>query len=193
MFEKFADGARQVIVRAQEEARRLDHDSIGTEHLLLGLIGQSEGVAGQVMESLGIELEAVRQQLEEIIGPGQRPPKEHIPFTPRAKKVLELSLREALQLGHDYIGSEHILLGLLCEGEGVAAQVLVGRGADLDRAREMVAGLVPRVRRGRTRRAARPAGDEPSETDRLREEVARLRRLLYRHGIDPDAATDSTG
>ena len=129
MFERFTDRARRVVVLAQEEARMLNHNYIGTEHILLGLIHEGEGVAAKALESLGISLEAVRQQVEEIIGQGQQAPSGHIPFTPRAKKVLELSLREALQLGHNYIGTEHILLGLIREGEGVAAQVLVKLGA----------------------------------------------------------------
>jgi ATP-dependent Clp protease ATP-binding subunit ClpA len=133
MFERFTDRARQVVVLAQEEARMLNHDYIGTEHILLGLIHEGDGLAARSLESLGISLDAVRQQVEEIIGRGQQAPSGHIPFTPRAKKVLELSLRESLQLGHGYIGTEHILLGLLREGDGVAAQVLVRLGADLDR------------------------------------------------------------
>ena len=120
----------------------LSHNYIGTEHILLGLIHEGEGVAAKALESLGISLEAVRQQVEEIIGQGQQAPSGHIPFTPRAKKVLELSLREALQLGHNYIGTEHILLGLIREGEGVAAQVLVKLGADLNRVRQQVIQLL---------------------------------------------------
>ena len=138
MFERFTDRARRVVVLAQEEARMLNHNYIGTEHILLGLIHEGEGVAAKALESLGIALEGVRQQVEEIIGQGQQAPSGHIPFTPRAKKVLELSLREALQLGHNYIGTEHILLGLIREGEGVAAQVLVKLGADLNRVRQQV-------------------------------------------------------
>ena len=129
MFERFTDRARRVVVLAQEEARMLSHNYIGTEHILLGLIHEGEGVAAKALESLDISLEAVRAQVEEIIGQGQQAPSGHIPFTPRAKKVLELSLREALQLGHNYIGTEHILLGLIREGEGVAAQVLVRSSA----------------------------------------------------------------
>ncbi|HEY3586351.1 MAG TPA: Clp protease N-terminal domain-containing protein, partial [Myxococcaceae bacterium] len=142
MFERFTDRARRVVVLAQEEARMLNHNYIGTEHILLGLIHEGEGVAAKALESLGISLEAVRQQVEEIIGQGQQAPSGHIPFTPRAKKVLELSLREALQLGHNYIGTEHILLGLIREGEGVAAQVLVKLGADLSRVRQQVIQLL---------------------------------------------------
>jgi ATP-dependent Clp protease ATP-binding subunit ClpC len=142
MFERFTDRARRVVVLAQEEARMLNHNYIGTEHILLGLIHEGEGVAAKALESLGISLEAVRQQVEEIIGQGQSAPTGHIPFTPRAKKVLELSLREALQLGHNYIGTEHILLGLIAEGRGVGAQVLVRRGASLERVRVEVASLL---------------------------------------------------
>ena len=142
MFQRFTDRARQVVVLAQVEARRLDHNWIGTEHILLGLIDEGGGVAAKALESLGISLDAARQQVEEIIGRGQQAPSGHIPFTPRAKKVLELSLRESQQLGHDYIGTEHVLLGLLREGDGVAAQVLVRLGADLDRVRQQVIRLL---------------------------------------------------
>src|SRR3989337_1227191 len=142
MFERFTDRARRVVVLAQEEARMLNHNYIGTEHILLGLIHEGEGVAAKSLESLGISLEGVRSQVEEIIGQGQQAPSGHIPFTPRAKKVLELSLREALQLGHNYIGTEHILLGLIREGEGVAARVLLNLGADLSRVRNQVIQLL---------------------------------------------------
>src|SRR5216117_2208882 len=142
MFERFTDRARRVVVLAQEEARMLNHNYIGTEHILLGLIHEGEGVAAKALESLGIALEGVRQQVEEIIGQGQHAPSGHLPFPPRAKSVLELSLREALQLGHNYIGTEHILLGLIREGEGVAAQVLVKLGADLNRVRQQVIQLL---------------------------------------------------
>src|SRR5881628_312394 len=142
MFERFTDRARRVVVLAQEEARMLNHNYIGTEHILLGLIHEGEGVAAKALESLGISLDAVREQVQEIIGQGQQAPSGHIPFTPRAKKVLELSLREALQLGHNYIGTEHILLGLIREGDGVAAQVLVKLGADLNRVRQQVIQLL---------------------------------------------------
>jgi ATP-dependent Clp protease ATP-binding subunit ClpC len=142
VFERFTDRARRVVVLAQEEARLLNHSYIGTEHILLGLIHEGEGVAAKALESLNISLDAVRAQVEEIIGQGGSSPSGHIPFTPRAKKVLELSLREALQLGHNYIGTEHILLGLIREGEGVAAQVLVKLGADLSRVRQQVIQLL---------------------------------------------------
>jgi ATP-dependent Clp protease ATP-binding subunit ClpC len=142
MIERFTDRARRVVVLAQEEARMLDHNYIGTEHILLGLLREGDGVAARTLESLGIGLDAVRQQVQEITGRGQHAPSGHIAFTPRAKKALELSLREALQLGHNYIGTEHMLLGLLGEGDGVAAQVLVRLGAGLDRVRERVIQLV---------------------------------------------------
>jgi ATP-dependent Clp protease ATP-binding subunit ClpC len=170
MFEKFTERARQAIVLAQEEARLLNHNHIGTEHLLLGLIHEGQGVAARALESLGVSLEDVRQNVEEIIGRGQHELSGHIPFTPRAKKVLELSLRESQQLGHDYIGTEHILLGLIREGEGVAAQVLVKLGADLNRVRHQVIQLLgdkASEEPGDTEAAARReaagglAGDEP--------------------------------
>jgi ATP-dependent Clp protease ATP-binding subunit ClpA len=142
MFERFTDRARRVVVLSQEEARLLNHNYIGTEHLLLGLIHEGQGVAAKALELLGIRLEAVRAQVEGIIGRGQEAPSGQIPFTPRAKKVLELSLREALQLGHNYMGTEHILLGLIREGEGVAAQVLVRLGADFSRVRQQVIQLL---------------------------------------------------
>jgi Clp amino terminal domain, pathogenicity island component len=142
MFKRFTDRARRAVDLAQDEAKRLNHGYIGTEHILLGLIREGDGVAAQALESLGISLQAVRAQVEEIIGQGQQAPSGHIPFTPRAKKVLELSLRESLQLGHDYIGTEHILLGLIREGDGVAAEVLVKLGADLNRVRQQVVELL---------------------------------------------------
>ena len=138
MFERFTDRARRVVVLAQEEARRLDHNYMGTEHILLGLIDEGEGVSLKALEALDVSLRALREQLEEIVGRGASTPSGHIPFTPRAKKVLELSLREALELGHNYIGTEHILLGLLREGDGVAAELLVKLGADLAGVRRQV-------------------------------------------------------
>src|SRR5687767_7651565 len=162
MFERFTDRARRVVVLAQEEARMLNHNYIGTEHILLGLIHEGEGAAAKALESLGISLEGVRQQVEEIIGQGQQAPSGHIPFTPRAKKVLELSLREALQLGHNYIGTEHILLGLIREGEGVAAQVLVKLGADLNRVRQQVIQLLSGYQDKEPAAAGGPAEGTPS-------------------------------
>ena len=165
LFERFTDRARRVVVLAQEEARLLNHNYIGTEHILLGLIHEGEGVAAKALESLGISLEAVRSQVEEIIGQGGSSPSGHIPFTPRAKKVLELSLREALQLGHNYIGTEHILLGLIREGEGVAAQVLVKLGADLSRVRQQVIQLLSGYSGpGGGSAAAGPSGDKAGAT-----------------------------
>jgi len=142
MFQRFTDRARRVVVFAQEEARLLDHNYIGTEHVLLGLIREGEGVAARALDSLGISLQAVRLGTEEIIGRGQHTPEGHISFTPRAKRVLELSLLESRQLGHRYIGTEDILLGLIREGEGVAAQVLTRLGADLHLVREQVIQLL---------------------------------------------------
>ena len=162
MFERFTDRARRVVVLAQEEARMLNHNYIGTEHILLGLIHEGEGVAAKALESLGISLDAVREQVQEIIGQGQQAPSGHIPFTPRAKKVLELSLREALQLGHNYIGTEHILLGLIREGEGVAAQVLVKLGADLNRVRQQVIQLLSGYQGKEPASAGGPAEGTPS-------------------------------
>jgi ATP-dependent Clp protease ATP-binding subunit ClpC len=144
VFERFTDRARRTVVFAQEEARMLNHNYIGTEHILLGLLREEEGVAARALTSLGVSLEAVRRDVGEIVGQGSEVPRGHIPFTPRAKKVLELSLREALQLGHNYIGTEHILLGLIREGEGVAAQVLQKLGADLNRVRQTVVQVLSR-------------------------------------------------
>jgi ATP-dependent Clp protease ATP-binding subunit ClpC len=167
MFERFTDRARRVVVLAQEEARLLNHNYIGTEHILLGLIHEGEGVAAKALEQLGISLEAVRTQVEEIIGHGGSSPSGHIPFTPRAKKVLELSLREALQLGHNYIGTEHILLGLIREGEGVAAQVLVKLGADLSRVRQQVIQLLSGYAGGKEGAPAGGPGSEAAPTGSL--------------------------
>ena len=196
MFERFTDRARRVVVLAQEEARLLNHNYIGTEHLLLGLIREGEGVAARVLEALGVTLAAVRQEVEGIIGRGQQPPVEHVPFTPRAKKVLELSLREALELGHEYIGTEHILLGLLREGNGVAAQILVQRGADFNRVRQEVLQLL--AGQAEISGAISPGAAEPQtlaeltqlsgRAQQLSAEVERLRGLLRQHGIDPGDA-----
>ena len=148
MFERFTDRARRVVVLAQDEARGLKHNYIGTEHLLLGLISEGEGVAAKALETMEIKGEAVRASVIEIIGEGEKPVEGHIPFTPRAKRVFELSLREALQLGHNYIGTEHLLLGLLKEGEGVAAQVLTKQGADLAQVRQTVIQMLSGYQRG---------------------------------------------
>jgi ATP-dependent Clp protease ATP-binding subunit ClpC len=142
MFERFTDRARRAVVEAQEEARTLSHNYMGTEHILLGFIREGEGTGAKALESLGISLDTVRQQVQEIIGQGQHAPSGHIPFTPRAKKVLELAQSESKALGDDYIGTEHILLGLIREGDGVAAQVLVKLGADLNRVRQQVIQLL---------------------------------------------------
>ena len=185
MFERFTDRARRVVVLAQEEARMLNHNYIGTEHILLGLIHEGEGVAAKALESLGISLEAVRQQVEEIIGQGQQAPSGHIPFTPRAKKVLELSLREALQLGHNYIGTEHILLGLIREGEGVAAQVLVKLGADLNRVRQQVIQLLSGYQGKETATAGGPAEGTPSTSLVLDQFGRNLTQAARESKLDP--------
>jgi ATP-dependent Clp protease ATP-binding subunit ClpC len=182
MFERFTDRARRVVVLAQEEARMLNHNYIGTEHILLGLIHEGEGVAAKALESLGISLEAVRQQVEEIIGQGQSAPTGHIPFTPRAKKVLELSLREALQLGHNYIGTEHILLGLIREGEGVAAQVLQKLGADLNRVRQQVIQLLSGYTGGKE---AAPGEQTPQGSMVLDQFGRNLTQLARETKLDP--------
>jgi ATP-dependent Clp protease ATP-binding subunit ClpA len=206
MFERFTDRARNAVVLAQEEARRLQHNYIGTEHLLLGVLREPASVAGRALTRLGIGLDAARASVEEIIGRGGESPAGHIPFTPRAKKVLELSLREALQLGHNYIGTEHILLGLVREGEGVAAQILVKGGADLARVREAVMQELGRV--GATTQAEptrrTPAADEiltaaeeisgmaPMGSHHLLEALARAddslaAKALASLGVDADA------
>ena len=185
MFERFTDRARRVVVLAQEEARMLNHNYIGTEHILLGLIHEGEGVAAKALEALNISLEGVRAQVEEIIGQGQQAPSGHIPFTPRAKKVLELSLREALQLGHNYIGTEHILLGLIREGEGVAAQVLVKLGADLNRVRQQVIQLLSGYQGKETAASGGPAEGTPS-TSLVLDQFGRNLTQAAREGkLDP--------
>jgi ATP-dependent Clp protease ATP-binding subunit ClpC len=182
MFERFTDRARRVVVLAQEEARMLNHNYIGTEHLLLGLIHEGEGVAAKALESMNISLEAVRSQVEDIIGQGQAAPTGHIPFTPRAKKVLELSLREALQLGHNYIGTEHILLGLIREGEGVAAQVLQKLGADLGRVRQQVIQLLS----GYTGKGEGQPGEQQPQGSMVLDQFGRnLTQLARESKLDP--------
>ena len=184
MFERFSQRARTVVVLAQEEARLLNHNYIGTEHILLGLIREGEGVAAKALESLGISLDAVRQQVEKIIGRGQQAPSGHIPFTPRAKKVLELSLREAKALGHNYIGTEHILLGLIREGSGVAAQVLVKLGADLNRARQQVVQLLHGYQGEDVTGEGPPLPDDPlTRVDSLDRRLAAIERWV---GLRPD-------
>lgn len=183
MFERFTDSARRVVVLAQEQARDLGHDYIGTEHLLLGLLVDPNSAAASVLTAQGVSAEAVRGQVESIIGRGQSPSSGHMPFTVRAKKVLELSLREALELGQDYIGTEHLLLGVIREGEGVATQVLVNLGSDLDQTRQALLEILPEQQR-----QLETVEPRPDPNDHLRAEVARLRRLLTQHGIDPDDA-----
>ena len=160
MFERFTDRARRSVVLAQEEARMLNHDYIGTEHILLGLVREGDGVAARVLESMDISVTDIRTRVEEMVGRGHAAAPGHIPFTPRAKKVLELALREALQLGHNYIGTEHILLGLVREGEGVAAQVLVALGGDLERVRQAVLQLLEG-------RLAEPAAEGYGEAEQV--------------------------
>jgi hypothetical protein len=191
MFERFTDRARDVVKLAQAEARRLDHQHVGSEHLLLGLLGEPDGVGARALVGLGVSLQGVRADVERIVGRGEGSPAGHVPFSPRAKKVLELSLREALQLGHNYIGTEHVLLGIVRESEGVAAKILVESGADLPRIRYEALRLL----------AATPAASPPKERIhadidalyeqivRLSKEVARLTELLRQHGIEPDEGT----
>jgi ATP-dependent Clp protease ATP-binding subunit ClpC len=197
MFERFTDKARQAVVLAQEEARRLGHPEVGTEHLLLGLLAVDGDSAGtRTLTALGIPLDDLRTEVEARIGRGEGAPSGHLTFAPQNKKVLELSLREALQLGHNYIGTEHLLLGLVREAESGAAQVLAGRGANLDTVRQEVA------RQLATGAGERLAAPKPSkeglladiealydEIAQLAGEVARLRGLLRRHGIEPDEGT----
>ena len=185
MFERFTDRARRVVVLAQEEARMLNHNYIGTEHILLGLIKEGEGVAAKGLEALGISLDGVRTQVEEIIGQGQQAPSGHIPFTPRAKKVLELSLREALQLGHNYIGTEHILLGLIREGDGVAAQVLVKLGADLNRVRQQVIQLLSGYQGKEAVTSGGPAEGTPSPSLVLDQFGRNLTQAARETKLDP--------
>ena len=186
MFERFTDRARRVIVLAQDEAKLLNHNFIGTEHILLGLIHEGEGVAAKALESLGIALEAVRDQVEEIIGQGQQVPTGHIPFTPRAKKVLELSLREALQMNHNYIGTEHILLGLIREGEGVAAQVLIKLGADLSRVRNTVLQLITGYQGREASMSGAPEGGPEKSSSQVLDQFGRnLTQAARENQLDP--------
>jgi ATP-dependent Clp protease ATP-binding subunit ClpC len=186
MFDRFTDRARRVIVLAQDEARMLNHNYIGTEHLLLGLIHEGEGVAAKALESMGISLEAVREQVEEIIGQGQQAPTGHIPFTPRAKKVLEFSMREALQINHPYIGTEHILLGLIREGEGVAAQVLIKLGADLNRVRNTVLQLLSGYQGKEAATAGAPEAGPSSQNATILDQFGRnLTQAARENKLDP--------
>src|ERR1700754_4193530 len=186
MFERFTDRARRVVVLAQEEARMLNHNYIGTEHILLGLIHEGEGVAAKSLESLGISLEGVRSQVEEIIGQGQQAPSGHIPFTPRAKKLLELSLREALQLGHNYIGTEHILLGLVRENEGVAARILLDFDADSDKIRNEVIRMLSGPGGRRQGSSGSGGSGEGKKSSKLLDQFGRnLTRLAEEGKLDP--------
>ncbi len=186
MFDRFTDRARRVIVLAQDEARMLNHNYIGTEHLLLGLIHEGEGVAAKALESMGISLEAVREQVEEIIGQGQQAPTGHIPFTPRAKKVLEFSMREALQINHPYIGTEHILLGLIREGEGVAAQVLIKLGADLNRVRNTVLQLLSGYQGKEAATAGAPESGPAASAQTILDQFGRnLTQAARENKLDP--------
>jgi hypothetical protein len=189
MFERFTERAREVVTVAQEEARGLGHNYIGTEHILLGLLREGDGVAAEVLRERGITLAGARAEVERIIGRGTAAPAGRIPFTPRSKKVLELSLREAKRLRHSYIGTEHILLGLLREGDGVAAEVLAGAGANLGRLRESVIQLVRFTGGSGEPSKEHVLGEVAAvfdDLERLRAEVARLRALLREHGIEPD-------
>jgi ATP-dependent Clp protease ATP-binding subunit ClpA len=186
MFERFTDRARRVVVLAQEEAERLGHGHIGTEHLLLALLREGDGLAAKALKALGLSLDAVRQATEAAAGPGGQARPGHLPFTPRAKKVLELSLRESLALGHDYIGTEHILLGLVREGEGAAAQVLAKEGAELGRVRQQVIQLTEAP--GRPRRAGIRLGGPGAVSElaaRLDAVIARLEAVERQLGIRP--------
>jgi ATP-dependent Clp protease ATP-binding subunit ClpC len=197
MFERFTDRARRVVVLAQEESRLLHHDHIGTEHLLLGLIHERDGVAAVALETMGVDLATTRAEVEEMVGRGTAAPSGHIPFTPPAKKVLELSLREALQLGHNYIGTEHLLLGLLREESGVAARVLAALGVDVSTTRRTVVDIVAgRASEGRA--AIADLDSAAAEAEQLalarqgllrrllRDETSLLHRALEEHGVRPD-------
>jgi ATP-dependent Clp protease ATP-binding subunit ClpC len=189
MFERFTDRARRVVVAAQEEARGLNHSYIGTEHLLLGLVGE-DGVAARALSALGISAAAVREKVGSAVPKGERAPTGHIPFTPPAKRALELALRESLDLSAGYIGTEHILLGVLREREGAGARVLSDLGADLDSARQRVIEAVSAHAARRSGPRPSPAAADPLralalEVRELRQEVERLRGILSEHGIEP--------
>jgi ATP-dependent Clp protease ATP-binding subunit ClpA len=196
MFERFTDRARRVVILAQEEARMLDHNYIGTEHVLLGLINEGEGVAAKALRALDVDLDTLRREVEALVGRGQQPESGHIPFTPRAKKVLELALRESVHLGHEYIGTEHLLLGLVREGEGPAAQVLAQRGIELARVRQEVVRLLHghQVREGRRGRRAPWArsGGEGTTLEEISHQLhvlgARLAAIEEKLGIEESPA-----
>ena len=196
MFERFTSQSRRVVVLAQEEARELNHGWIGTEHLLMGLLAEGQGAAARVLASADITLEAVRREVEALIGRGEQPPSGHIPFTPRAKKCLELSLREALQRGDNYIGTGHLLLALMREGDGAAIKVLEKLGANLGQLREQVMlelenqpeeqdlpGEPAQLR-------FRPRDEGPGMVAQLQAEITRLRAMLREHDIDPGQPGD---
>jgi len=198
MFERFTERARRVVVLAQEEARRLRHNYIGTEHILLGLLREDQGAAATALATADVTLDAARLDVETIIGRGQHEPSGHIPFTPRAKKVLELSLREAVRLGHEYIDTGHILLGLIREGDGVAVQVMVDLGADPNKiSQRMLIELGSEIRESpvhvRARLGMRQRKEVQDYLDTiagLQLEIARLRAILDQHGIDPGEPAD---
>jgi ATP-dependent Clp protease ATP-binding subunit ClpA len=194
-FERFTDRARRTVTFAQEEARGLGHNYLGTEHLLLGLLAEQQGLAWRVLDQLDVSASAARGQVEAIIGRGAGTPAGPIPFTPRSKKVLELARREAKRLGHNYIGTEHLLLGLVREGEGVAAQVLARLGADRARVVEQVTHMLvgePPMTQARRAFLLDELTALLDEVERLQAEVERLQALLRRHGIQPDGGTTRT-
>jgi len=180
MFERFTDRARRVVVLAQEEARMLEHNYIGTEHLLLGLIHEGDGVGAKALRALDVDLDTLRREVEALVGRGQQPASGHIPFTPQAKRALELALRESVQLGHDYIGTEHLLLGIIRQGEGPAAQVLQQRGIELDRVRQEVIRLLRghEAGGGRRRRRVSSAQVRSGGEGATLEEISRQLRVL---------------
>jgi ATP-dependent Clp protease ATP-binding subunit ClpA len=178
MFERFTDRARRVVVLAQEEARMLGHDYIGTEHLLLALIHEGEGVAAKALLALDVDLDTLRREVEALVGRGQQATSGHIPFTPRAKKVLELALRESVQLGHDYIGTEHLLLGLVRGGEGPAAEVLQQRGIELNTVRQEVIRLLHGHQGGEGRSRRRVARARSGGEGTMLEEISHQLQLL---------------
>jgi prophage maintenance system killer protein len=195
LFERFTDRARRTVTLAQEEARSLGHNYLGTEHLLLGLLAEGQGLAWRVLDQLDVSASAARGQVEAIIGRGQDTPAGPIPFTPRSKKVLELARREAKRLGHGYVGTEHLLLGMVREGEGVAAQVLARLGADRARVVEEVTRLLagaPPMTQARRAFLVDELTALLDEVERLQAEVERLQALLRRHGIEPDGGTTRT-
>jgi ATP-dependent Clp protease ATP-binding subunit ClpA len=194
-FQRFTDRARRTVTLAQEEARGLGHNYVGTEHLLLGLLVEQQGLAWRVLDHMGVSASAARGQVEATIGRGSGTPAGPIPFTPRSKRVLGLARKEAKRLSHNYIGTEHLLLGLVREGEGVAARVLATLGADRARVMEevtrMLAGRPPTTQ---ARRALLLEGLTGllDEVEQLQAEVERLQALLRRHGIEPDGGTART-